>query len=150
MVLGNRSAYGPHIYINPEATYTLSSMLRLMRDSTFSKMPGMFLFLFLISLMQITRADNSIQLHYENKQVVEVRCLTNFTSYVWSELQCAIQCTQNEDCSYYQLDEMGHSDHVCILCIACIRTPGMLSDSASMPIETSQLLTGESYRIKPS
>ena len=145
MLPGNCSAYGPHTYINLGAIRPLSSMQRLTQDSTFSKMSGIFLFQLIISLMPITRADNPIQLHYENKDTVEVKCLTNSTSNVWSELECAIQCTQNKECSYYQLDEMGDNAHVCVLCIICIRNPGILSDPASMPIETSQLLTGESY-----
>ena len=103
-------------------------------------------FLF-ISVILVPRTDALVQLNYQYLHGYEVDCETNASLTVSSVVECAIQCTQTETCSYFQQETSADNSHTCILCTKCVYSAGVFSSSVIMPSDTSQIFKGKPFHL---
>ena len=127
--------------------YTEAGNSCIMLFDIFDMAVAYWLYLF-ISVILACQTDGVVHVHYKDLHGYEVGCETNASLTVRSVLECAIQCTQTETCSYFQQEASSHDSHTCFICNKCVYSAGVFSNSVMMPLDTSQLLTGKPVHLE--
>ncbi len=82
------------------------------------------------------------------RKISDVECESNSSFIVGSNVECAFQCLEDEECAYFKMDMTADGFHGCSVCTQCRRYMAGFVSTWFVAIQTSTLLTGKSRCLK--